>query len=34
MDFQRARSDEQRDQRRRAILDTTAAMLAEMRSRR
>ncbi|AXH01011.1 TetR/AcrR family transcriptional regulator (plasmid) [Deinococcus wulumuqiensis] len=30
MTFQRARSEEQRDQRRRAILDTTAAMLAEM----
>ena len=28
--FQRARSEEQRDPRRRAILDTAAAMLAEM----
>lgn len=28
--FQRARSEEQRAQRRQAILDTTAAMLAEM----
>jgi AcrR family transcriptional regulator len=30
MTFQRARSDEQRAERRRAILDTTAAMLGEM----
>src|SRR3954470_4807143 len=30
MTFQRARSDEQREVRRRAILDTTAAMLHEM----
>ncbi|MFD7136587.1 TetR/AcrR family transcriptional regulator [Streptomyces sp. NPDC059894] len=30
MTFQRARTDEQRDQRRRQILDTAAAMLAEM----
>ena len=30
MTFQRARSDEQREQRRRAILETTAAMLGEM----
>ncbi|WP_022927955.1 TetR/AcrR family transcriptional regulator [Patulibacter americanus] len=30
MTFQRARSEEQREIRRRAILDTTAAMLAEM----
>jgi AcrR family transcriptional regulator len=30
MDFQRARSDEQREQRRRVIFDTAAAMLAEM----
>src|ERR1700722_2050329 len=28
--FQRARSEEQREERRRAILDTAAAMLAEM----
>ncbi len=28
--FHRARSDEQREERRRAILDTTAAMLVEM----
>jgi AcrR family transcriptional regulator len=30
MDFQRARNDEQRGERRRAILETTAAMLLEM----
>ncbi|MFD7025237.1 TetR family transcriptional regulator [Promicromonospora sukumoe] len=30
MEFQRARSEEQREQRRTAILETTAAMLAEM----
>jgi AcrR family transcriptional regulator len=30
MEFQRARSDEQREQRRRVILSTTAAMLTEM----
>jgi AcrR family transcriptional regulator len=30
VDFQRARSDEQRSERRRQILDTTAAMLTEM----
>lgn len=30
MDFKRARSEEQREQRRRAILDTTASMLGEM----
>ena len=30
MTFQRARSDEQREERRRAILETTAAMLGEM----
>lgn len=30
MEFQRARSDEQREQRRQAILDTTAQMLTEM----
>lgn len=30
MEFQRARNDEQRDQRRRLILETAAGMLAEM----